>query len=250
MSFEQSQAAHFHADNGAAIAAELTRLSMQEREDVLHDLHGVASSTPETPESIHTALNALHNELKKQCTFTSDYTDTGTTSTITSTPSKSAYQMALQSDNPSYVLDPAFGLLFLRSEHFNVSAAAQKLSRFLQMKLDLFGPSKLCRSITLDDLGPEGVAALENGHFQLLPLRDRSGRAIFCFPAQLYNSNISVHADVSYRKLESGRLPLSVSHLKVFCCPIGAFGFGTCSSTMSKIAPPAILHGHDGFRRY
>ena len=221
MSFEQSQAAHFHVDNGAAIAAELTRLSMKEREDILDDIHGVASSTPETPESIQTALNELHTTLKRKCAAT--HTSTATTASVNSTPI-SVYQMALQSDNPSYVLDPAFGLLFLRSEHFNVWAAAQKILRFLQTKLELFGPSKLCHNITIDDLGPDGVAALENGQFQLLPFRDRSGRAIFCFPAQLYNSKIPLHADVSDQS-RIRLLSLSVPHTILIYCPIGFWNF-------------------------
>jgi hypothetical protein len=42
----------------------------------------------------------------------------------------------------------------------------------------MFGPSKLCKDITLKDLLPEEKACVKNGHVQLLPVRDRSGRAV------------------------------------------------------------------------
>jgi hypothetical protein len=186
MSFQQSQVAHPYADNGAALAAELIRLSIQEREEILHDLHGVAPTIPETTESIQTALDQLHTHLNK---FYANSNNTNAPASV--------YQMALQSENSSqYVLNPSFGLLFLRSELFNIPAAAHKLVRFLQTKLQLFGPSKLCHTITLDDLGSDGLAALESGRFQLLPARDRAGRAVFCFPAQLSIHNIPIDAEV------------------------------------------------------
>jgi hypothetical protein len=181
LSFEQSQTQQ-SVDSGIAIAAELTRLSLKEREDILHDLHGVAPTVPETPESIQDALQQLHAYLEQQCRA--------------SAASPSLYQMALQSDNPSHVLDPAFGLLFLRSEHFVIPAAANKLLKFLQIKLELFGRAKLCQTITLDDLDDDDIFCLENGHFQLLPSRDRAGRAIFCFPSQIQNNMSPIQAEV------------------------------------------------------
>jgi hypothetical protein len=178
-----------HTDNGAMIAAELNRLSLKEREDILHDIHGVAPTLPETTDLITETLKQLYLYLEAHA------------------PSTSAYRMALQdkpshdatcSSSSSFIFDPSFGLLFLRSEQFNVAAAANKLQRFLQIKLELFGRSKLCQPhITLEDLDDEALRCLENGHFQLLPIRDRAGRAVFCFPGHIQETDTTIQAEVS-----------------------------------------------------
>lgn len=157
------------ADMDVSLAAELTRLSLQERQDILHDLHGVSETLLETPQRIQDALQALNAELQR-----------------TATP---VYKMAMQEDDDSspatttttsnLVLEDSFRLLFLRCHEYNVPLAAKKIQAFLQIKLELFGASKLCREITLQDLSPEDRECLSNGHFQVLPTRDRAGRAVF-----------------------------------------------------------------------
>jgi len=185
ISFQQSRASFSPSDNGASIAAELVRLSLREREEILHDLHGVAPPIPETLESVQAALEQLHSHLD-ECY-----------KRRTSASPSSVYLMALQSpDSTQYVRSPSFGLLFLRSELFNVPAAAHKLIRFLQVKLELFGPSAVFRTITLEDLGTAAREALELGYFQLLPARDRAGRAIFCFASQVHCTKTSVESEV------------------------------------------------------
>jgi hypothetical protein len=47
-----------------------------------------------------------------------------------------------------------------------------------KVKLELFGPEKLTKDITQDDLEDGDMKNLYSSHSQILPLRDRSGRCI------------------------------------------------------------------------
>ena len=84
-----------------------------------------------------------------------------------------------------YVQDRDFRLKFLRADLFNATEAALRLARHFQAKLELFGRSKLVKDIVQDDLDEEDMAALYAGFTQLLPVRDRAGRAVsLWFPHQ------------------------------------------------------------------
>lgn len=142
------------------LAMELNKLSIQEREQILHDIHGVSEGIVETPELMESSLKQMEMLLHSKRISKSK-----------------AYQIA-ESLNPSYVQDPAFRLLFLRAEEFNVEAATKKLQDFMTLKLELFGEDKLCRAILLEDLSKDDLACLENGHVQFLQQRDQAGRAV------------------------------------------------------------------------
>jgi hypothetical protein len=47
------------------------------------------------------------------------------------------------------------------------------------LKLEIWGKEKLEKKITLADFDEHDMATLENGHVQLLPVRDHAGRSIF-----------------------------------------------------------------------
>ena len=89
-----------------------------------------------------------------------------------------AYDQAMR-QNSSYVKDRKLRLTFLRCENFDPKRSAQRLMRFFDEKLKLFGPEKLTKNIHLEDLGQGGRTCLESGILQTLPLRDRAGRAVF-----------------------------------------------------------------------
>lgn len=151
------------SDNDAAIAAELNKLSLDEREQILHDLHGVCDLIDETPELLKRSMSEMEELL-----------DSKSSNSIR----KSAAYTRAEEMNPTYVKDPKLRLMFLRCEGFKAKAAAEKLQLFMSQKEALFGKDKLCQEITLEDLTESDVECLKNGHFQLLKERDRSGRAV------------------------------------------------------------------------
>mmetsp|Transcript_19560 Transcript_19560/g.36480 ORF Transcript_19560/g.36480 Transcript_19560/m.36480 type:complete len:489 (+) Transcript_19560:119-1585(+) len=150
------------SDADAFFAAELNKLSMKERDDVLQDIHGVSDVMNENPEFVKRSTAGLLVELEK-----------------IPNESKMPYLLALE-QNPNYVQDEKFLLMFLRADRFNEAAAAARLVSFFESKLELFGKDKLGRDILISDLTEEDRVCLESGYGQILSGRDRAGRAIFC----------------------------------------------------------------------
>jgi hypothetical protein len=149
-----------------ALADELNGLSVKEREQCLHDIHGVADVIQESPELLSTSLLQLQAALERKRTLTYDLV-----------------QLLSEPKSQSYVLSREFRLMFLRADDFDVEEAADRMMQHLENKLELFGPSRLCQKITQAELTPEDFECLHNGHQQLLPVRDRAGRAILmCLP--------------------------------------------------------------------
>jgi hypothetical protein len=146
------------------LAREMAKLSVAELETVLHDIHGVAEEVKETPELVAEKLSELESSIA---------------SNRSSNPATvSAYAIA-ETMNPHYVQDESFRLLFLRASHFDVDQACKRLLGHFEKKLELFGLQKLCKTITLDDLDSDDMDCMNSGQSQLLPDRDRSGRAVF-----------------------------------------------------------------------
>ncbi|KAL3906983.1 MAG: hypothetical protein SGILL_009057 [Bacillariaceae sp.] len=68
---------------------------------------------------------------------------------------------------------------FLRAEDWNVQRAVDRMGRFFEHKLDLFGEEALCRELTMQDLTPEDKEYWrETGFLQILDERDRTGRPV------------------------------------------------------------------------
>lgn len=158
------------------IAQALGNLSLQERDKVYHEMHGVEAPIEESPEMIRQALEEfqvgvddLVHRTRHSC--------------------RAAYEqlLALERNGAAakgieyYWKDPTFQLAFLRADRFVVAEAADRFLRFFDLKLHLFGPTKLHqRRITLQDFNKEDMKTLKAGFMQLLPVRDRAGRAILC----------------------------------------------------------------------
>jgi hypothetical protein len=150
------------ADIDAILAKEMAALSVQERDYVIQDIHGIAEE--EFPEDDNNFLQQQLQQLEV-C--------------LTQIDPKSAYNRALY-QAPDYVRNDQFRLLFLRGERFNVQAAAQLMVLHFEEKQRLFGTDVLGRDIRLDDLSDVDRKELEKGFLQILPVRDRAGRIVVC----------------------------------------------------------------------
>lgn len=141
------------------VAKEMASLSIQDREKVYSDIHGVSRTIDETPELISHSLQQLDFELSKLV-------------------DRAAYDSAKEM-NPAYVKDESLRLKFLRTDLFDAKKAATRIGLFFKHKLDLFGKELLTKNITQDCLSEEAMRALYLGNFRLLEERDSSGRALF-----------------------------------------------------------------------
>jgi hypothetical protein len=153
----------FSEDEAAVtLSAAMNRLSNQEREKVLYEIHGVNEIRIESSKLQQEKLQELSEELSKIVIGTR------------------AYKMAL-SHNPKYVNDVDFRLKFLRYTEWNAREAAIILLQFFHAKWELFGEYLLTKSITQAVLSPGVRKCLELGFLQVLPFRDAAGRAIVVF---------------------------------------------------------------------
>lgn len=146
----------------ALLAYELNQLSVQERDQLNEEIHGVLDqSQHETPELIKNSLEQMNVEL----------------SNLPDSPSKKAYETALQHPE-SYVHTDDFRLIFLRCEFFNTRKAAERYMHYLDLINYAFGEKVLQRDIRLSDFDEESMKFVRMGYQQILPGMDRTGRRI------------------------------------------------------------------------
>ena len=162
----------------AMLAQKLTQLSMDDREQVFYDLHGISELQEETPDFLEEKLASMDEALGK-------------------IPIKSAYDVAYQLD-PEKLQDRDFRLKFLRATSFDAEAAAKRMAMHLDQKRALFGDDKILKDITWSDLGSEEHEILELCWTTVLPLRDRARRMVIaCHPFRLARREFTAEARVS-----------------------------------------------------
>ncbi|CAJ1960048.1 unnamed protein product [Cylindrotheca closterium] len=148
------------AEVDSLVARDMNALSSKDREQILHDIHGIADFPDEDPQMLQAKLDELDAAIK-------------------AIPQKAAYDRALAASE-SYVNDRSFRLKFLRADRLDPQRAGRRMVNFFDYKKELFGPEKLVKSIVMDDLNYDDMAVIQNGHMQFLPERDMAGRIIFC----------------------------------------------------------------------
>ena len=149
------------------IAKALGDLSLQERDKVYHELHGVDQAVEETYEFVEAKLEAFDLALNEAVQQQQQQ----------HSQRMYAYQLAY-AQAPEYLQRRSFRLAFLRADRFDAHKAADRFLRFFDLKFHLFGSEKLCKDITLNDLDKEDMKTLKAGFMQVLPARDSAGRAI------------------------------------------------------------------------
>lgn len=142
------------------------KLSLQEREQALAELHGVADTIDETPEFLNMRIQQLSLEIAK-----------------VRGKKRTAYDKAAFL-NPKYVESRTFRLLFLRCERFDVKKTTTRLMKHFETKLELFGLECLGRSIRFDDLTDDAKTIFLSGAQWFTKLYDRSGRRLYLITAE------------------------------------------------------------------
>ena len=149
----------FSADDARRYRAQvLEDLSPEEKEERFRDLQGIGTIVEETQEFVRRCKEEMDEVLNR-------------------IGRETAYEQALHM-SPSYVQDEKLRLMFLRADNFKPHRAANRLVRWFEEKLSIFGPDKLTREIRLDDLDECEIAILESGCFHLPNVKDRMGRRL------------------------------------------------------------------------
>mmetsp|Transcript_36616 Transcript_36616/g.88744 ORF Transcript_36616/g.88744 Transcript_36616/m.88744 type:complete len:336 (-) Transcript_36616:842-1849(-) len=149
------------------VANEMNKLTFQEREVVYEDLHGVSRPEKESKATLDKAITDTRNE-------------------IASVRLRAAYNKAVFL-NPDYVNSDNFILMFLRSSKFDPKTTASKIVDHFKYKLELFGYDNLGKELMYEDLDEGTKNALASGAVQVLPQRDKAGRAIVFFALDALN---------------------------------------------------------------
>jgi hypothetical protein len=143
----------------ALIAREMTRMSLDEREKALDDVHGIGEVKEEDPAFVSSCLEAFEDHLQ------------------TIKQEDMAYALA-KAMSRQYVSAKNFRMMFLRADRYAPKDAAERMVRFFELKKRLFGAEKLVKDITLEDLDKDDMDALKTGCVQVSPLTDMAGRPI------------------------------------------------------------------------
>eukprot|EP00934_Nitzschia_sp_Nitz4_P001072 Nitzschia sp. Nitz4//scaffold275_size25065//20977//22555//NITZ4_008335-RA/size25065-snap-gene-0.0-mRNA-1//1//CDS//3329545306//1072//frame0 len=155
----------------ALIAEALAKLTLEEREQVFDDIHGIEASTgeaeaKETPFFLEKQLHLFEEKLQLFKLLNQD------------TPTLKALRMAEQ-QNLAFVQDRELRLAFLRTRAWDATEAVAAFVRHFDFKLHLFGDRLLTKFVGVNDLSPKEMKELSQGYVQVLPNRDRAGRAVY-----------------------------------------------------------------------
>jgi hypothetical protein len=142
----------------ALLVEELNTLSLQERQQVEEEVHGVADEIKEDVQFVEEKLEELNLQINK-------------------IRKKPAYDLALFL-YPAYVTDRAFLLMFLRCECFGVALTAKHIVNHFEVKLEYFGIDKLVKDIAFEDLDEDDRANIGGSHWWL-KAKDTAGRSLF-----------------------------------------------------------------------
>lgn len=170
-------------DVDGLLTQELLRLSLADRNDLQEEVHGVRCLAPkETPSLLEKSLEGLQRELDA-------IPDSMKTAYLKS------QKLVLDKKNrcngqtditTTYVNTSDFRLRFLRCELFDIAKAATRMTKFLDIVLELFGEYALQRPMRLSDFSKTELRHFRKGRYQFLPYRDRAGafgrRILMCFP--------------------------------------------------------------------
>jgi len=153
------------------VAAELNKLTFQERETVYEELHAIAATQYQNQLS--------DDEMQKLINQTRGHI-------ATLRRNKQAYNRAVFL-NPEYVDSDEFLSLFVIGEKLQPLNAAKKVVDHFAIKAQLFAPHLLAKKITYEDLDQEDQKTLRTGSFQPLGA-DNAGRTVMLgTPCHEYN---------------------------------------------------------------
>ena len=169
-------------DEGIALVnADMQRLSLQERDEVYYDIHGVAQrgeGDKQSPELVNNKLRELAHEIQN----------------IPKSNEREAYDLACSQDQ-KFV--EGRQIMFLKGFEYNAKMAAIRIVRNFDYRRRLFGEKALTRELCDSDLDEESKDCLFSGFLQISPLEDSSGRPMMIWIAALRNRNHSLAARVS-----------------------------------------------------
>lgn len=175
------------------LSNELNRLSLQDREAMNEEIHGVHTlAVSETPDYVTAKLDEMERVLQMQFQQNQDnsaaHSDSIPRNDNTLSPGE-AYREALLLGS-QYIHDTNFRIMFLRADLFDPIKAAVRFVDFLQLIRDSLGQDALVNiPWTLKMFRPDELKVLKAGAIQILHGRDRAGRRVVGVVDELSGNN-------------------------------------------------------------
>ena len=164
---------------GDTLVEELNALSVREREGVYNEIHGMSNLSEETPELLDTSMKSLK-------------------AAIELIPKKKRHALNhAMFLKPTLIHDEAFVLMFLRADYFDINKAADRMYKFFDLKLELFGEDKLVERITYEDLDEEDREVADSGCVNTLANKDSKGRPLLVWTSRGFDEKWSYRSIVS-----------------------------------------------------
>ena len=261
------------------MAREMLQLSSEERQQVYHEIHGVEDQVCEEMDMVSHAIDDLNHELDKILYNASpsaaaassllffggmgEDNDEGNYESNILSPYSSLNGcddddiIDVLQNYPSYVRNVSFQLMFLRAEKYNPKLACCRMVHFFKEKRILFGSHTLGRDITLTDMDERDMELLQSGYMQILPQRDRAGRAVW-FSLSHKRKGRSLKSVVSWVFIKI-YLHDACIHVYAYvgvgvCVGVDLVSITVCAQSISLslslvIGTNLVLHGHGCIRR-
>lgn len=148
------------------LAQDMNALSVQERNQLYEEVHGISEVIDETPEFVAKRLHEMREAL----------------STLSKRPKVVRALSRAFFLQPNLAKDDNFHLIFLRAERFDPVQAAAKMARYFEHKAELWGEDKLVKRITLEDLGEKEMKHMHWGCVHTPVINSKGVRAFLFTP--------------------------------------------------------------------
>ena len=172
----------------AIIAKAMTQLSVQEREEVMNELHAVAQLQPENPQQMHHLLLQMETALQE------------------ATPTEDCGYVLAEFLDPAFVQNRELRLRFLRADRYDARAAAERMLQYIDLKQRAFGYTKLISKIKQNDLNADALEILSCGVIRVMPMPDCAGRTIIViYPSLITEKSSKAWEQMRFYLLSFGK---------------------------------------------
>ena len=158
------------ANSTDELASDMAQMTVDQRNFVLEDIHGVHTFNEEDPNYIDECIEQVYKEIQK-----------------IPNSSRAAYNKANFLAPTKVSKNRKFNVMFLRASSYDTRQAAKRIVKHFDFKQRLFGNEKLVKDITFDDLMEDDINAYKSGYSLVLPGKDCTGRAVVVMSSKYTN---------------------------------------------------------------
>ncbi len=219
----------------AFLANEMYQMSVDDRNKIQEELHGVGFLAPEeSPQASRVALEILCQEVDAQVQALRASADES---------SRSFWEGFWMPASQHYLKSQVVCLKYLRADLFDIPAAARRMVTHLRLLHKFFGTCALQRQLRHSDLSKAEQDLLRAGNMQVLPSRDRSGRLVTFYYGYMATDGTSDTTRVSGQAIFVLVHECTMDDLNVFTQFLVSCFFLYCAATSLSLLHACGIRG-------